>query len=305
MKKKKGSIFKYFEPIDISSAISTPGKDARPLDDGLGFFSSTQRRESLFLNRFSGKDIMDIAARVGMVTHLNGLGFKNLFAVVERDETMIHYLKIYYENQNPQNLLIDLRLSESRFIPKGEAFAKSGIATLDMIVIEWLSAENPRNIFDPTKPQLPGQKKPGLGCLNYLMEMMYIVGREVIKDGFMDIPDHMHGAIMYSRKFKFFNPVHEAILQAIVRDLKGHSLMDISWGMITGTIVDAVSGSPQVYDPSEQIFPLSRRMKNYFKSKEYQKKFDEVYKKKRYRFDYEKMVSLRDEILKSKSVVEL
>lgn len=248
---------------------------------------------------------MNIADSVGMVAHLKSRGFEDLFAVVERDETMIHYLKIYYANLNPQNLLIDLRLSESRFVPKGNAFAKSGIATLDMIVIEWLSAENPKNIFDPSKPQLPGQKKPGLGCLNYLMEMMYIVGSEVIKDGFMDIPDHMHGAIMYSRKFKFFNPVHEAILQAIIRDLKGHTLLDISWGMITGTIVDAATGTPQVYDPSEQIFPLSRRMKSYFKSKEYQKKFDEVYKKKRYRFDYEKMTALRNEILKSKNVVEL
>ncbi len=248
---------------------------------------------------------MHIAGRVGMVAHLKSLGFEDLFAIVERDEMMIHYLKIYHQHLNPQNLLIDLRLSESRFVPKGEALAKSGIATLDMIVIEWLSAENPRNIFDPSKPQLPGQKKPGLGCLNYLMEMMYIVGREVIKDGFMDIPDHMHGAIMYSRKFKFFNPVHEAILYAILRDVKGHSLLDISWGMITGTIVDAATGSPQVYDPSEQIFPLSRRMKQYFKSKEYQKKFDEVYKKKRYRFDYAKMVALRDEILKSKKAVDL
>lgn len=280
-------------------------KDSRPLDDGFGFFSSSPRKESLFLNRFSGKDILDIADRVGMVAHLKNQGFSDLFAVVERDESMIHYLKIYYGTINPKNLLIDLRLSESRFVPRGEAFSKSGIATLDMIVIEWLSAENPRNAFDPSRPQLPGQKKPGLGCLNFLMEMMYIVGREVIKDGFMDIPDHMHGAIMYSRKFMFFNPAHEAILRAIVRDLKGYSLLDISWGMLTGTIVDVATGSPQVYDPSEQIFPLSRRMKQYFKSKDYQTKFDEVYKKKRYRFDYEKMTALREEILKNKSAVEL
>ncbi len=248
---------------------------------------------------------MDIADKVGLVAHLANLGFHGLFAVIERDEAMIHYLKMYYESVSPQNLLIDLRLSESRFVPKGDAFANRGIATLDMVVIEWLSAENPKNIFDPSKPQLPGQKKPGLGCLNYLMEMMYIVGREVIKDGFMDIPDHMHGAIMYSRKFIFFNPVHEAILRAIMRDLQGYSLLDISWGMITGTIMDAANGSSQIYDPSEQIFPLSRRMKNYFKSKEYQKKYDEVYKKKKYRFDYQKMIQMRDEILASKSVVEI
>ncbi|MCX7680059.1 MAG: hypothetical protein N2316_12705 [Spirochaetes bacterium] len=305
MRKKKNAIFKYFEPIDISAAISAENSDSKLVDDDFNFFSTPRKRTHLFLNRFTERAIFDIAMKVGLVSHLAKIGFHDLIVVIDRDEAMIHYLKIYDKKVEPQCLLIDLRLSESRFVPKGELFAQKGIATLDMIVIEWLSAENPRNDFDPTRPQLPGQKKPGLGCLNYLMEMMYIVGREVIKDGFMDIPDHMHGAIMYSRKFKFFNPAHEAILQAILRDLQGHSLLDISWGMITGTIVDARTGVPQVYDPSEQIFPLSRRMKNYFRSKFYRKKFDEIYRKKQYRFEYEKMVQLRNEILKSKSVVEL
>jgi hypothetical protein len=306
LKKKKDSFFKYFEPINIMDAIDSHGTDRHSIDEGLGYFAFSPRKEKLFLNRFSPREILDISKSVGLNDHLAKLGFTNLQAEVEKDETLIHYLKIYNGEVSPYNLLIDLRLSESRFIPDAKLFqVEKNAVTLDMIVIEWLSAENPSNIFDPTRPQLPGQKKPGLGCLNYLMEMMYIVGREVIKDGFMDIPDHLHGAIMYSRKFKFFDPVQEAILRAIVRDLEGRSLMDISWGMITGTIIDETTGKQQVYDPAEQVYPLSRRIKKYFSSSAYEKRLKEVFRKKKYRFDYEKMQELRAHMLKSKSVIDL
>ena len=107
---------------------------------------------------------------------------------------------------------------------------------------------------DVPPESLTRQTKPGLGCLRYLMKMMYLVAEGVIKDGFMDVPDHMHGAVMYSRNFKLFNPAHEGVLRAILRDAKGHSLGDISWGMITGSIIDTGTGQPQVTIPPSRYF---------------------------------------------------
>jgi len=60
-----------------------------------------------------------------------------------------------------------------------------------------------------------------------------------------------------------------------------------------------------VYDPSEQIFPVSERVQKYFKSKKYMKKFNEIYKKKKYSFDYRKMTELRAQILKKKNPADL
>ena len=287
-------------------AILEGGPDQHTIDEGLGYFAFSPQKKTLFLNRLSTNEIMDIASKVGLTDHLASRGFPELHVEIERDETMIHYLKIYDREISPVNLLIDLRLSESRFIPDEKLFiSKQGASTLDMIVIEWLSAENPKNRFDPAKPLLPGQKKPGLGCLNFLMEMMYIVGKTVIKDGFMDIPDHMHGAIMYARKFQFFDPVQEAILRAIMRDMGGYSLQDITWGMITGTILDKSTGLPQVYQPAEQIYTLSNRLKKYFNSSTYKDRFKEVYKKKHYIFEFEKMIEKRNDILKKKDLADI
>jgi len=174
-----------------------------------------------------------------------------------------------------------------------------------MIVIEWLSAKNPINAFNSEKPQLPGQTNPGLGVLKYCFEMLYIMAKEVFKDGFLDIPDHMHGAIMYSKKFKFFDPAHEGVIRAMGRDLRRYSLSDISWGAITETIIDLTNNKPAIYDPGEQIHYVSRRMKKYFYSKKYKSVLLKYYEKKKYYFDYDEMRKRREIILQSKKIEDL
>ena len=174
-----------------------------------------------------------------------------------------------------------------------------------MILVEWLSAQNPRGVFDEKRPQLPGQSKPGLGVLKYCFQLLPVVSGEVFKDGFLDIPTHMHGAMMYSKAFKFFDPVQEAILRAVMRDLKNYSLADVSWGVITETIIDLDKNRPAIYDPGEQIHYVSKRMKKYFESPKYIKTFNKYYYRKKYRFDYEAMVRKREEILRTKKIEDL
>lgn len=304
-KPNKRSVMKYFEPVDMGNVLSREMSDL-DLDGSFGYFAFQKKDNVLFLNRLKPEDIMNLLRKVGLVDHLNKMGFEDIQVDIDRDEAQINYLKIYYEDKTPENLLVDLRVSESRFVPEKRFFEEDNdIITLDMVVIEWLSAQKPEKKFDPDKPQLPGQNKPGLGSLKYMMDIMYLVGKEVVKDGFMDVPDHFHGAVMYSKKFKFFNPSHEAVLKAMMRDLKGYSLADLSWGMLTKTIIDESTGEPQVYDPSEQIFPVSRRMKEYFKSKKYQEKFKKVYKTKKYKFNYDSMLERRKKMLNEKKTEEL
>jgi len=283
------------------------GTDLGTIDIGsnLGNLSSV-KSEKLFLKRFRADDLYEIMKEVGMIDHLGKRGFDDLNISIDVDESYIHYLKLYAGEASPETLLMALRLTETKFLPDKRFFeGTKDIPTYDMIVIEWLSAQNPKVNFDKSKPQLPGQTKPGLGILNFCFDMMYRVAREVTKDGFLDVPDHMHGSIMYSKKFKFFDPVQEAILKAILRDLKDYSLLDISWGMITGTIIDDYKNIPQEYDPAEQIFYISNRMKKYFNSGYYKSTFNKYYKRKRFSFDYDKMVEKRDQILKSKNIIDL
>jgi hypothetical protein len=302
--KSKNKSLRYFNPVDMGGVLKG-GMELSDIGENFGFFSRGSR-EKLFLSKYTDADLRKIMERVGLVKHLAGRGFESLIVEIGIDESDVHQMRVYCDEKSYDNVLIDLKLSDTRFVPDQKFLEESsGIVTLDMVVIEWLSIQDPRAVFSGEKPQLPGQERPGLGALRYFMDMMYIVAEGVTKDGFMDVPDHMHGAVMYSRNFKFFNPSHEGVLRAIVRDLSKYSLSDISWGMITGTVIDTSTGSPQVYDPSEQIFPVSDRIQKYFKSKKYMKKFNEIYKKKTYSFDYRKMVELRTRILKKKNPADL
>ncbi len=304
-KPKKKSILKYFKPIDSGNTLSQ-NFGSLDLEGSFGHFALSSQNKELFLNRLHVDTLYTMIERVGLIGHLTTLGYTDIKVEIDKDDAQIHYLKIYYDEIAPQHLLIDLRVSESRFMPQ-KRFCEEYDApqALDMVVIEWLSAQNPKGSFSPDKPQLPGQSRPGLGSLNYMMELMYIVGEQVVKDGFMDVPDHFHGAVMYSRKFKFFNPSHEAILRAILRDINGYSLSDMSWGMITGTIIDKNTNTPQIYDPSEQVFPVSKRLKAYFESKKYKEKCKKIYESKHYYFNYQKMCQIRKKMLHENKTDEL
>ncbi len=301
----KQAVLKYFKPAARDNLLSSPLSDsAEELDQSFGHLALGKKENALLLNRFTADDILTLMGKVGLTKHLSSLGFRDLKVNIIRDEAQIYHLKIYNGAINPENLLIDLRLSESRYVPDRRLFTGDA-AVLDMVMIEWFTAQHPHKTFDAGRPQLPGQSRPGLGCLRHMMELMYLVGKTMLVDGFMDVPEHFHGAVMYARRFKFFDPAQEAILQAILRDLKQFSLDELSWGIITKTILDRSTGAPLEYEPSDQVFPLSRCLKDYFNSAAYREQFNRVYQRKKFDFAYETMLERRKELLRVKKIEEL
>jgi hypothetical protein len=276
------------------------------LSDTLDNIQGISGSKYLFLGRFNENDLLTVIESIGLKKHLSSMGFNDIIADIYKDENYINYFRLYSNEKTPQNQLIDLRVSENTFIPDKKFINREEDSIpYDMITIEWLSAKNPNKPFDGEKPQLPGQTNPGLGVLKYCFQLLYIIAKDVYKDGFLDIPDHMHGAIMYSKKFKFFDPVHEGILRAVMRDLKKYSLAEISWGVITETIIDKDKNEPAVYDPCEQIHYVSNRMRKYFKSKKYKDTFKKYYNRKHYYLDYNEMLRRKEEILKIKAIEDL
>jgi hypothetical protein len=304
IKPKKLKDFQILEfPEILNNNISSI--EIGEIGDVLGNLSRVKK--NTFLGRFSPEELFDLLKKTKMIDYLHKNGFDDFRITIDNDDSGVSYMKLYSGGISPDDLLVDLRLSENKFLPDKRFFPFDLSApTYDMVWIEWLTAQNPhKNFKDHNKPQLPGQTKPGLGLLKYCFNIMYAVGREVTKDGFMDVPDHLHGAVMYSKKFKFFDPRHEAILHAILRDLKHYSLSDITWGMITETIYDTYKNTPQKYAPSEQIFALSPRLKKYFKSVTYKTIYAKYYHIKKYRFDYAAMIKKREDILRNKNVSDL
>lgn len=300
---------RFIKPIFNSSDFAEKAKTSLgSIDFGqdLDIVEYKKKSHNLFLNRFSEDDITKFMVKAGLVDYLSDLGFKKLKFKIYSDESLVHYLEIYNKKINPENLLIDLRVSENRFVLKKEIINSKRSLSFDMVVIEWLYTQNPKNKeFAKEKPQLPGQLRPGLGCLRKLMLMNYYVTRQFTKDGFLDVPDHFYLSLMYAKKYLFFDPKQQALMQAIIRDLKKYSLLDISWGVITKTIKFISDGKPFIYKPSEQIYPVSRRLKKYFKSRYYKNIYKRKLKEYEFYFDYEEMLKQKKKILKTKDISEL
>jgi hypothetical protein len=136
------------------------------------------------------------------------------------------------------------------------------------------------------------------------MAIMDHVSDSVTKDGFLDIPDHFHLAVMYSKNFKFFNPEKEGQMQSLLRDLRDYSLSDITWGVITESIFEKNTGNPFIYTPAEEIFPLSTRMKKYFANPEYEK-IKKKTMKTHYVLDVQSMETKKKAILIKTDIQEL
>jgi hypothetical protein len=258
----------------------------------------------LFLNRFTHIEMHEILHKVGLFVHLEKLGFRNIEVEIFSDSNSIHYLRVYDHKGNNRNVLVDLRLCDKRFFPK-----KIQIPILnpyyDVFSIEWLESQDPYSeTFKQNRPQLPGQTRPGLGCLKYLMAMMDQASDSITKDGFLDVPDHFHLAVMYSRNFKFFNPEKEGEMRSLLRDFTKYTLADISWGVITESIFEKNTGSPFIYTPSEEIFPLSGRMKKYFSNPAYEKIMKKAMKT-HYTLDIDLMEKKKKIILENHNIREL
>lgn len=294
-KKKSGKGFSFLGDF---GDILVDNSRATFYECDLGAFANSDACRNLFLNRFTENDMMGVMERAGLLGHLANLGFENPVVRIQKDSATVHQMRLYLSPDDPESLLVDIRLSESRFVPDRE---KTGglfqEEPIQMIYTEWVSAYNPRLSFHDGRPQLPGQEKPGLGALKYLMGMLEELGSGSGRDGFMGVPEHFHNAVMYARKYLFLDPAQEGLLRAVLRDCKGYSLSDMSWAFSTSTMIDEPSGKPAEYRPSEILYPLSRRVESYFDSKWYQHSVLEYMKKHRFHIIEEEMHKKRDMIL--------
>lgn len=274
---------------------------SRDVECSFGSRAASSACGELFLNRYDSGDILDLLDDVGLTAHLKGKGFTGAAVDIDRDDAGIHHLRLYGDYIDRKNLLITLRISEFPYIlDRATLTGARGALQMQLFVLEWLQSGNPREQFGENDVPLPGQDIPPLGAVPYLMEVLRRFGVMEHKDGIMDTPAHLHGAVMYSREFLFVDPVHEGILRALVRDLTTYGLCDMSWGMATGTIIETNSGLRQRFNPSQQIFPLSVLSKRYFNSLRYRKRVRDIMKRKRFVLDEREMVRKRTEMLRKR-----
>ncbi len=280
---KKSPLYleEIFQDVDVPGTLYT--KEERGKSD-------------LFLGLYKKDDMMDLLSQAGILDILYGKGYRNLIVTVSRSETYISRLYVNFDRLDKGTRLIELLVRESLFKPK-KTFVKNidlskGFSTL---TIEWLSLQSPKESFSKDKPRLPSQIHPGLGGLRNIQEMLFTLTSSIEREAILDIPEHYHGAVIYSKIYSFFSPIDGGKLRAMMRDFKDSPLADVSYAVSYGCLINKMTGEHELMRPSEQVYPISKRLQEYVTCSEYQKILEESARSVKYAIDWEKYQTLLKE----------
>ena len=281
---------RYLE--DITYSIAT-----QPLDGKSELFASNR-----FLGIYDEKQITRFLEKVGIIAILHKKGYRNLIVSASKQDNYTSRLYVNFDTQEKETRLIELIVREGVFRPKqcfidGFDFSEG----LSMLMIEWLALQDPWASFNQDKPRLPGQQYPGLGGLKNMQGMLYKFGKSMGKDAIIDIPEFYHAAVIYSRMYSeiysrvysFFSPNDAGQLQAMIRDFSGCSLADVSFAITFDCLLNAKDGKKAQWRPSEQIYPISKKLHRYFEHGNYRSIVENTMKDLSFTMDWEKFTALK------------
>jgi len=245
-------------------------------DDEIMGDLAKKERPRLFLDFYSEEGVRKALDRYGIFNDLRKRGFQDFIIILDTKDPYLHKFKAYYDKHAQDHLLCEVYLRKKTFTAKPTFKSNISGENFTLIVIEWLMLQDPTAQFAPHRQPLPGQKYPGLKIGRKVLEIFINMCIRLRTDGLLNIPEHYHNAAFYSRNFCYFNPESEGYFQAIRRDLSAYGIYNISWAFEWGCIYEKNSGNNWKWFTDEQILPVSERMMEYFDSRAYKKKVEEV-----------------------------
>ncbi len=247
-----------------------------------------KERPHLFLNFYSEQGIQRALEEYGIFKDLNKRGFHDFIIKINARDPYRHTMKAYFEREDPDHLLGELIVRKKYFIAKPIFPTEIAGEKFGMIVIEWLTLQDPTAEFTLKRPPLPGQIHPGLRIGRQIVCIFVNMSLRLKTDGLLNIPEHYHNAVFYSKHFKYFNPYTEGQFLAMQRDLRMAGLFKAAWAVELNCIVEKNSGKPWKWFTDEQVLPVSQKLENYFESKEYKDGVKEALKNYEFEIDDDK-----------------
>jgi len=232
--------------------------------------------ENLLLGRLRPEEVRERIRNAGIYEGLARRGYHDPVLALECGDPEDQRILLYDGRKSRDRLLMEVRLQIRAFRPGKPIGPFSKETVFRMLLIHWLALSDPERPFPIHRPRLPGQERPGLGILPECLSLLREIGREFSLDGLLDVPDHFHSALFYSRAFRFLDPHAEGRFLAMVRDLKGIPLALASEAVQEGCLVDTATVLPISWDPAEQVMPLRDPLRRYLRSPEYRSVRDEV-----------------------------
>ncbi len=219
--------------------------------------------------RYGPEDVMERLGRAGILAGLRDKGFAGPTLVLSCEEPAEQRVLLFAGAATRDRLLVEARLHLGLFHPHRAIGPIPPESAFRMLIIHWLVLSDPDRPFPIDRPRLPGQQRPGLGLMSPCLLLLRDMARELLLDGVLDVPDHFHTALFYSRYLHYLDPEAEGTLLAIARDLEGAPLALASEAIRDGCLVDLATGASKSWQPSEQAMAVRGRLRAWFHSRDY------------------------------------
>ena len=234
--------------------------DDRPFslsEEDLGGLVPGASRPVRFLSLFSRHGLELMLERAQILPTLRARGFRRLRVELDAaDEAAT--LRVVCEDRGDERL-VELRAHRGRGV----------VPDMELVAIDWLLLQNPRESFSDRRPRLPGQDHPGLGLLRDLMSWLVVVCETQRLDGIYFVSAHYHVAMQSRRLVRPIDPADEARLRRLADVLGGLPLHEATRAVERGLVLDAV-GQPVAWRPVAAVLPVSERLRALVGGAEYE-----------------------------------
>lgn len=251
-----------------------------------------KERPHLFLNFYSEQGIKTALEQYSIFKDLNKRGFHDFIIKINARDPYRHTLKAYFEKEDPDHLLGELIVRKKYFIARPIFPTEIAGQKFGMIVIEWLTLQDPTAEFTLNRPPLPGQIHPGLRIGRQIVGIFVNMSLRLRTDGLLNIPEHYHNAVFYSKHFKYFNPYTQGQFLALQRDLRMAGIFKASWAVELNCVVEKNTSKIWKWFADEQVLFVSKMLEEYFASKEYKERSQEEKNKHEFEIDEDKFKRL-------------
>ncbi len=263
--------------LRFSLLSEEPAPATAPATESEVLFELTgENPENLLFGRYDTAQVREIARKAGLCRGLERLGYPDPILSLCCGDPSEQRICFYAGETTRERLLVEIRLHLTNFHPRRSIGPFTEETSFRMLVLLWLVLSNPDKEFPVDRPRLPGQQHPGLGLLDEVFFLLRTLARDLAVDGMLDVPEHFHTALFYSRIFRFLDPVAEGRFQAIARDLSGAPLALVSDAIRKGCLVDLSTGLPLPWQPSEQVMTERGPLGRFLRSQDYQDARDQA-----------------------------
>ncbi len=259
----------------------------------------------LWLGRFPRRKILEAFEHHGILPHLRNLGFPDIRLALSQVEPFRQSLRLYDRTENPAHLLMELRIHDGTLWPATRLADGPNDALPRVLTIDWLTMQNPGGRFTAQRPPFPGQEHPGLGMARPLVKMLIALARSMDLEGIVNHPNYFHNAWLYREGFRFYDPVNQARMQAIHRDLICLPLAEIAWAIELGCVRALATDRWFRWESGLQILPISSRMKDRIDSENHRQRTAELFQDKHYALDEDRFRNLyRERMLRFRGRID-